>query len=410
MWKIISTLIFGFMFFFQLQAEVLTGIEVLKQSNFNILEGKRVGLLTNPTGVDKNLKATVDILHEAKNVNLVALFAPEHGVRGDEYAGVKFNDAKDSRTGLPVYSLHGNVRKPTAEMLKNVDVIVYDIQDIGCRSYTFISSLGLLMEAAAENDKEVVVLDRPNPLGGLKVEGPLVEKGFFSFVSQYNIPYVYGLTCGEFAQMINNEGMNKKACKLIVIQMKGWRRSMTFVQTGLPWVMTSPHIPQVSSAMAYPLSGIVGELNAISIGVGYTLPFETFAAEWVTSSEVLAEALNALNLKGIRFRPITYKPFYAIGKGKVMRGVQVFVTDYDKVMLSEVQFYVLQELHRLYPSKDPFKLGMLKNYNMFDNVCGSNKVRTMFGKRFVFDDLKDYWRKDTDAFSKFSKKYWMYEK
>lgn len=410
MLKIITALIFEILFPFYLMADVLSGLEVLAQSDFNILKGKRVGLLTNPTGVDRNLKSTVDILHEAKSVNLVALFAPEHGVRGDEYAGVEFGNSKDVKTGLPVYSLHGKVKEPTSEMLKHVDVIVYDVQDIGCRSYTFISSLGLLMQAAAENGKEVVVLDRPNPLGGLKVEGPLVEQGFVSFVSQYPIPYIYGLTCGELARLINEEGMIKKSCRLTVVPMKGWRRSMKYSDTGLPWVLTSPHIPQVSSALAYPMSGIVGELNAISIGVGYTLPFELFAAEWVSSAQQLADRLNSLHLEGIVFRPITYQPFYSFGKGKQMKGVQIHIVDYGKVMLTEVQFYVLQELHKMYPNKNPFELGALRNYSMFDNVCGSSKVRALFGKRFLFSDIKDFWRKDADAFSKLSRRYWLYDK
>jgi uncharacterized protein YbbC (DUF1343 family) len=177
--------------------KVKTGIEVLKESNFRILQGKRVGLITNPTGVDNNLKSTIDILHEAPGVQLVALYGPEHGVRGDVHAGDKVADFKDPNTGIPVYSLYGATRKPTKEMLEGVNVLVYDIQDIGCRSYTYISTLYLSMIAAAENDIEFVVLDRPNPLGGEKVEGNLVEERYFSYVSQPKIPYVYGLTCGE---------------------------------------------------------------------------------------------------------------------------------------------------------------------------------------------------------------------
>ena len=390
-----------------LRAEVLTGLEVLKQSDYKLLEGKRVGLLTNPTGVDRELNLTVDLLFRAPNVNLVALYAPEHGVRGDAYAGASVADTKDSKTGLPVYSLHGKVKKPTEAMLKGVDVVVYDIQDIGCRSYTFISSLGLLMQAAAEYGKEVVVLDRPNPLGGLKVEGPIVEKEFFSFVSQYAIPYVYGLTTGELATLINEENLNGNRCKLTVVKMQGWKRDMRFEETGLPWVLTSPHIPQVSSAIAYPMSGIVGELEALSIGVGYTLPFELFAAEWV-NADSLSNALNALNLPGVKFRPITYKPFYKKGSGKLHRGVQVHIVDYGKVNLTEVQFYVLQELHALYPDKNPFLLGGLKSYRSFDSVCGSDQVRKLFTKRFRFSDVEAFWRKDVESFRELSRKYWLY--
>ena len=191
--KLLIILLFVPVFAFGRTAErVMTGVEVLRQGGFECLRGKRVGLITNPTGVDRNLKSTVDILFEAEGVNLVALYGPEHGVRGNIAAGEKVNDQIDAKTGLKVYSLYGKTRKPTAEMLASVDVLVYDIQDIGCRSYTFISTMGLVMKSAAENNKEVVVLDRPNPLGGLKVEGCGVSEGYFSFVSQFDIPYIYG--------------------------------------------------------------------------------------------------------------------------------------------------------------------------------------------------------------------------
>ena len=184
-------------------ARVKPGIEVLRERGFSGLAGMRVGLVTNPSGVDSRLRSTIDILYEAPDVNLVALFAPEHGVRGDVYAGGKVESGKDSRTGLPVYSLYGSTREPTPEMLKGLDIVIYDIQDVGSRSYTFISTLGLVMRACAAADIPVMVLDRPNPLGGLKVEGPLVESGFNSFISQYRIPYVYGLTVGKLAMLIN---------------------------------------------------------------------------------------------------------------------------------------------------------------------------------------------------------------
>ena len=222
---------------------IKTGIEVLKEQNFKCLEGKRVGLITNPTGVDNHLISTIDILHEAPNVNLVALYGPEHGVRGDVHAGDKVDNANDSSTGLPVYSLYGKTRKPTPEMLKDIDVLVYDIQDIGCRSFTYISTMGVAMEAAAENNKEFIVLDRPNPIGGLKIEGNVVEDGYISFVSQFKIPYLYGLTCGELALMLNGEQMLSKPCNLHVVKMKGWKRKMDYVQTGLQWIPSSPHIP-----------------------------------------------------------------------------------------------------------------------------------------------------------------------
>ncbi|MDR1584601.1 MAG: DUF1343 domain-containing protein [Prevotellaceae bacterium] len=387
--------------------EIKTGIEVLKSKHFNILEGKRVGLITNPTGVDNNLKSTIDILYEAKNVELVALFAPEHGVRGNEYAGDAVADGKDAKTGLPVYSLHGKNRKATPEMLKGIDVLVYDIQDIGCRSFTYISTMGLAMEAAAENNVEFVVFDRPNPLGGLKVEGGLVEKNFTSFVSRFPIPYVYGLTCGELALLLNGENMLKGKCKLNIVAMKGWKRKMRYEDTGLQWISSSPHIPHPITALFYPVSGILGELGYLSIGVGYPLPFETFAAEWIDAGK-LAENLNRLNLPGLYFRPVYYKPFYSALQGKQVQGVQVHITNYNIVGLSEVQFYVMQEIAALYPDRAVFENADRKRFAMFDKVCGSDYVRLTFAKRNRFEDIKEFWYKETGNFKKISKKYYLY--
>ena len=387
--------------------KVKTGIEVLKQQNFKMLEGKRVGLITNPTGVDNQLTSTIDILAEASNVNLVALYAPEHGVRGDAHAGDFVEDVKDPKTGLPVYSLHGKTRKATPEMLKGIDVLVYDIQDIGCRSFTYISTMGLAMEAAAENNIEFMVLDRPNPLGGLKVEGGLVEDKFVSFVSQFSIPYVYGLTCGELAMLLNGEKMLKKQCKLKVVPMKGWKRKMIYEETGLQWIASSPHIPHPTTALFYPVSGILGELGYVSIGVGYPLPFELFAAEWI-DAEKLAENMNRLQLPGLHFRPIYFKPFYSTSQGKQLSGIQVHIMDYAAARLSEVQFYVMQEIAALYPDKAIFNNANEQRFNMFDKVSGSDFVRLTFTKTNRFNDIKEFWYKEVDGFKRVSKRYFLY--
>ena len=393
---------------FAQKIRIQTGIEVLKNSNFKLLEGKRVGLITNPTGVDNQLKSTIDILHEAPNVNLVALFGPEHGVRGDVHAGDHVDNSSDPTTGLPVGSLYGQTRKATPDMLKGIDVLVYDIQDIGCRSFTYISTMGLAMEAAAENNIEFVVLDRPNPLGGLKVEGNLAEDGYISFVSQFKIPYLYGLTCGELAQMLNEENMLAKQCKLTVVKMKGWKRKMDYTQTGLQWIPSSPHIPHAHSAFFYPVSGIVGELGYLSIGVGYTIPFQMFAADWIKAEE-FASALNNLHLPGVHFRPMHLKPFYSVGVGTQMQGVQVHLTDYQKANLSEIQFYVMQVIAQLYPDKAVFANANEKRFDMFDKVSGSNQIRLLFAKNNRFEDIQAYWNKDVEAFKKLSKKYYLYK-
>ncbi|MBB4035271.1 uncharacterized protein YbbC (DUF1343 family) [Dysgonomonas hofstadii] len=393
---------------FSQKIKIKTGIEVLKEQKFKALEGKRVGLITNPTGVDNSMKSTIDILHEAPNVRLVALFAPEHGVRGDAHAGDHVENVTDPKTGLPVYSLHGKTRRPTPEMLKDIDALVYDIQDIGCRSFTYISTMGLAMQAAAENNIEFIVLDRPNPLGGLKVEGGLVDDNFISFVSQFKIPYVYGLTCGELALLLNGENMLDKQCKLQVVKMKGWKRKMIYEQTGLQWIPSSPHIPQPVSAVFYPVSGILGELGYMSIGVGYTIPFQMFAAEWV-KAEDLAGNLNRLRLPGLYFRPMYLKPFYSVGQGKQLEGVQVHIMDYEKAHLSEIQFYVMQEVANLYPDKAIFNNANDKRFRMFDQVSGSDFVRLEFAKNNKFDDIREFWYKHTEPFKKVSKKYYLYK-
>lgn len=393
---------------------VKTGIEVLRDRGFEGLVGKRVGLVTNPSGVDRYLNSTVDILFNAPGVELVALYGPEHGVRGDMYAGDKVADSKDPVTGLPVHSIYGATRKPTPEMLKGVDVVVYDIQDVGVRSYTFISSLGLVMEACGELGIEVMVLDRPNPLGGNKIEGNYVEPGFFSFVSQYPIPYVYGLTVGELAVMINEEGMNRgqkgdqkpAVCDLTVVPMEGWKRDMSYEDTGLPWVLPSPNIPFKDTPQYYAAAGICGELYGfMNIGIGYTLPFQVFGATWL-DPEALKTRLESYNLPGVSFRTIWYKPFSGSQKGQLVKGLQYFFTDYEEARITETQFYVMQAVAELYPDKKAFEV--ITGYGLFDKVCGTDYVRTKFGKTYRFSDIKDFWRKDEDSFRALSQNYHIY--
>ena len=393
---------------------VKTGIEVLRDRGFEGLVGRKVGLVTNPSGVDSNLNSTVDILYNAPGVELVALYGPEHGVRGDVYAGDKINDSVDPATGLPVFSIYGATRKPTQEMLEGVEVMVYDIQDVGVRSYTFISSLGLVMEACAEKGIEVMVLDRPNPLGGQKIEGCYVEPGFFSFVSQYPIPYVYGLTVGELAVMINEENMNRGQkgdqnpahCKLTVVPMEGWTRDMVYEDTGLPWVLPSPNIPFKESPMYYASSGVCGELYGfLNIGVGYTLPFQLFGALWLEPEKLKAK-LESYDMPGVDFRTIWYKPFSGSLKGQLVKGLQFFFTDYEKARLTEVQFMVMQAINEIYPDKRAFE--MVSGIGLFDKVCGTDQVRLEFMKDYRFDSIKEYWRKDEAAFRELAQKYYIY--
>lgn len=393
---------------------VKTGIEVLRERGFEELKGRRVGLVTNPSGVDACLRSTIDILFNAPEVELVALYGPEHGVRGDVYAGGHITDAVDEATGLPVYSLYGPTRKPVPQMLEGIDVMVYDIQDVGVRSYTYISTLGLVMEACGEMGIEVMVLDRPNPLGGNKIEGCVVEPGFFSFVSQYRIPYVYGLTVGEVAMMINEEGMNcgqkgtqePAHCQLTVIPMEGWTRDMVYEDTGLPWVLPSPNIPFKDTPMHYAAAGICGELYGfLNIGIGYTLPFQVFSATWLDAVR-LKERLESYELPGISFRTIWFKPFSGSQKGELVQGVQYFFTDYEQARITETQFYVMQAVAELYPEKKAFEI--IKGYGLFDKVCGTDYVRNEIQKHYKASDIIGYWRKDEEAFRALSQKYHIY--
>lgn len=391
-------------------AQVKPGIEVLRDNGFASLQGKRVGLITNPTGVDNNLVSTVDILAKAPGVKLVGLYAPEHGVRGDVHAGDKVDGSVDKATGVPVYSIYGKTLKPTPEMLKDVDVLIYDIQDNGCRSYTFISTMGKAMEACAEQGKKFMVLDRPNPISGNKIEGNLVEDSCYSFVSQFPIPYIYGLTPGELARYLNEEGLIGKGDKvdLEVVPMEGYTRDMDFRSTGMPWVLPSPHMPVPESCFYYPASGILGELYQISIGVGYTEPFKLFCAPWI-DAEDLAKKLNDRDIPGVRFRPIHIKPFYSTGKGENLGGVETYITDVDKAPLSLIQFYVMDQLAQDYPQGRLFDSATQARKNMFDKVVGSKNIRPMFTKRYKVADIEQYWNKDNESFRAKSSKYHLYK-
>ena len=397
---------------------VLTGIDVLEANGFEQLQGKRIGLVTNPTGVDRYLNSTIDVLHSAPGVELVALCGPEHGVRGNAHAGEHVEgQAVDPRTGVPIFSLYGKTRLPSAEQFEGLDAIVYDIQDIGCRSYTYISTMGNVMKVAAMEGVEMIILDRPNPLGGLKVEGPGVEDSLISFVGQYNIPYVYGLTPGELATLLNEEGMlrvegsdgrdSTVKCRLTVVKMEGWKRSMNFDATGLLWVPSSPHIPTVEAAYLYPATGILGELGVLSIGVGYTLPFGMIACPGM-DADLLASRMNALYLPGVLFRPVYATPFYGSLKGKEIGGVQIYITDFGAARLSEIQFYAMQVIADMQPDFDPFGAADASRLEMFDKVTGSEEVRKAFGERYRYEDIFNIWNDFAEKFRKVSEKYYLY--
>jgi uncharacterized protein YbbC (DUF1343 family) len=358
------------------QPKVKLGVDVLRSRKFDILKNKRVGLITNPTGVASDLQQTIDVLANAPEVQLVALYGPEHGVRGDSEGGKHVESTIDKRTGIPVYSLYGKTRKPTNEMLQGIDILVYDIQDIGNRTYTYISTMGLAMEAAAENGIPFVVLDRPNPLTGTRVEGPMLEPKYKSFVGAYPIPYVYGMTAGELAQMINNEGWlnGGSKCNLTVVPMEGWKRSMWWDETGLEWVPSSPNVPHASTTMFAVMTGILGELGTANQGIGYTLPFELVGAPWADGA-VLSRYLNSRGLAGVYFRPIAYRPTTSDSMSILYEGVQIHVLDRDRVNLTAIELSILEALLRLFPEYNIFLRAKPDRLEMFDKVVGTYEIR-----------------------------------
>jgi uncharacterized protein YbbC (DUF1343 family) len=391
------------------EAPVRLGNEVLAAGGFKELAGKRVGLITNPSGVNRRLQTTIDLLRAAPGVKLVALFGPEHGIYGDVPAGDKVESRTDTRTGLPVHSLYGATRKPTPAMLQGLDVLVYDLQDTGCRSYTFVSTMGLAMEACAEAGVEFIVLDRPNPLGGERVEGPMIaDEKLRSFVSQWDVPYVYGLTCGELARMINERGWIKRRCRLTVIPMQGWRRAMLWRDTGLPWVPASPHIPHGESPLYQVATGMIGEIGGVSIGVGYTLPFQTVAAPGV-DPHALAAKLNGYGLPGVFFRPLTYKPYYGAFKDEVIGGVQVHFTDAGRAPLTAINYYALEAVKQV-AGRDVFAEAVKakKKFDMFDKVNGTEATRLALQAGRPAQEIVAGWKVGEQAFRAARKPFLLY--
>lgn len=386
---------------------VRTGIDVLEAGGFRTLAGKRVGLITNPTGVTADLRSTVDVLHKAPGVRLAALYGPEHGIRGDIHAGDHVADSTDAPTGLPVHSLYGPTRKPTPAMLEGIDVLVFDIQDIGARSYTFISTMALAMEAAAEQGIAFVVLDRPNPLTGQRIEGSPLDLKFKSFVGHLPIPYLHGLTVGELAGMTNASGWlaGGARCDLTVVPMRGWKRRMWFDQTGLPWVPTSPHIPRADTAMFYAATGIMGELQVVGEGVGYTLPFELAGAAFIDPFAFAAE-LNGRRLPGVIFRPLFYRPYYLRDVGTRYGGVQLHITDRDRVDLTGLQFQVMDVVRRMYPDRPLFGT---RRDDMFDKVCGTDRIRRMFLEGKSVSEILALWHAGREAFRQARRPYLLYD-
>jgi len=324
--------------------KVLTGIDVLRREGFKQLAGKKVGLVTNHTGVDRNGAATIDVLNKAAAVELVALFSPEHGIRG--LADEKVADSKDERTGLPIYSLYGESRRPRPEQLKGLEALVFDIQDIGARFYTYTTTLGFVMEEAAKAGIPVFVLDRPNPIGGLGVEGPVADRDKLSFTAYHSVPVRHGMTLGELAQLYNQE--RKIGCDLRVIKMEGWQRASWFDATNLTWINPSPNMRSLTQATLYPGVGLLETTN-VSVGRGTDTPFEVVGAPWIDGQK-LAEYLNGRGINGVRFVPVRFKPRASVFKDVECGGLNLVITDRGSFRPLRMGIEIAVALRQLYPA------------------------------------------------------------
>lgn len=384
-------------------AKVSNGLEVFLDQHTDLVKGKRVGLLTNQTGVNSNMKASVDLLKADPRINLVVLFAPEHGIRGNIAAGENFGNTRDPKTGLMVYSLHGGKdHRPTKEALDKIDVLIYNIQDIGCRSYTYIWHMAECMSACAAAGKPVIVLDVPNPMGGQSVDGPIIEDKFRSFIGLYPVPYCYGLTAGELARYLNKE--QNINCKLTVVPMANYRRGMSWAETGLPWVQASPNVPNVRSAQGYPTTGLIGTLSAVNIGLGFA-PFEIIAAPWIDADH-MAKYLTAQKIPGMKFVPYHHTPEKGYMAGKQIHGVKISIADASvcrPVMTTVVILCYLQK----YCSKD-FKWQPDK-FQGFDKAMGTSKVREMIMAGDDYKKIIAAWDKPLAAFRAKTAQYKIYK-
>jgi len=381
-------------------AEVFrTGLEVAAAGGFRELKGKKVGLVTNPTGVDSRLVSLIDLLAEAEGVELKAIFGPEHGARGAAAAGAKVADAKDSSTGTPVYSLFGRNRSPADEVLKKLDVMIFDIQDIGVRTYTYLATLIKVMEAAAKNKVEVWVLDRPVPIGGETIEGPLLSKSFESFVGPHTLPLRHGLTAGEFARMVNKE--RKIGAVLKVVRMQGYTRRGWYSDSGLPWVAPSPNIPTPDTALVYAGMVLVEGVETLSEGRGTTRPFKLVGAPWLDGRR-LAKKLNSLRLPGVLFRAAWFKPSFSKFSGEECSGVELHVSDARAYRSVTVAVHLLSAIRKQHPGEFKFR------ERAFDRLAGTDTLRKALEAGKSPTVIVAGWKKGLAAFLKRRKPYLLY--
>ncbi|MCY4539206.1 MAG: DUF1343 domain-containing protein [Chloroflexi bacterium] len=381
------------------------GLEVFLEETVGEVAGKRLGLVACPSSVDRELRSSVERLYRHPAIDLVALFGPEHGLRGEAQAGVPVATYKDALTGLPVHSLYGDARRPSPDMLRGIDAIIIDLQDGGLRFYTFLATALYVMEAAAAAGCKVILLDRPAPITGSRIEGPMLDADFASFVGPYPMPIRYGMTIGEMAQMANSEhGIN---CDLTVIAMQGWERNMWFDDTGLPFVPSSPNLPTLDTMTLYPGACLIEGSN-LSEGRGSTKPFEYIGAPWIDALQ-LADQLNDLDLKGARFRPVYFVPTFSKYRGELCAGVHIHVTDRERFLPVAMILNLLQTVIASYPEdfawRAPWAAG---SKAPIDLLSGGTSVREHLNARRPVEELIASWRPGIVEFLRTRQGYLLY--
>lgn len=371
-----------------------TGLTVLFRDKPHLIEERNIGLITNQTGVDENLRSNVNLVAECPKTRLMALFSPEHGLWGNHQDMLRVPSATEEQHLIPIHSLYGETLQPTREMLEGIDTLVYDIQNVGVRYYTFITTMLLGMQAASENEVEFIVLDRPNPIGGDRLEGTVLEHGFRSFVGAHPIPTRHGMTIGELSLLFNAE--LELDLQLEVVSMCGWRRDMWYNQTGLPWVPSSPSMPTLDTAILYPGTCLVEGTN-LSEGRGTTKPFEWIGAPWIDADK-WSETLNCMEPAGVRFRPVHFVPSLSKYADEVCHGVSVHVMDRNLAMPLEVVLYLLATVIETYPSH--FEFLETDGTHFFDQLAGTDSLRLALKERRSPAEILQSWHGELDEFAR----------
>ena len=385
------------------QSCTLLGTERLSEEEFSLIAGRRLGLITNHSGVDGGLRATADRLHQAAGTELVALFGPEHGIRGDAADGVQVGSGRDLCTGVPVHSLYGQTRQPTPEMLAGIEVMLFDIQDVGARFYTYLYTMSLAMEACGARGIPLVVLDRPNPLGGVVLEGNILDPAFASFVGKYPLPVRYGLSVGELAQFFKGEyGIS---VELKVVELRGWQVGGGWPETGLPWVPPSPNMPAVSTAEVYPGMCFFEGTN-VSEGRGTPKPFEQVGAPYIVGHQ-LADALNDLALPGACFRPVFFQPSASKYAGQVCQGVQLHMLDRRLFRPVRAGLEAVAMVRKLWPDQFAWR-GPQGGIHNFDLLAGTDQLRLALDQGQSVGDLEAGWEAGLRAFRRQCEPYLLY--